>query len=67
MVLMVATACCFRRRFLPIIGSRAVLAKKVFVQQYLLHGPGGRRKMQRFTRQLNEVFQHRGVMNSVFD
>src|SRR5260370_38157780 len=53
----------FRVWCLAIIGLGAVLAKKMLIEQYLLHRFGGRKKTQGLTRQPDQMFKDYGVMH----
>src|SRR5262245_28562717 len=60
-------ASCWPGSLLTVVGRRAMLAEKVFLQQYLLHGLSGRKKAQGFTSQANEMFENDRVMHGVAD
>src|ERR1035441_5276365 len=54
-----------RSRFLAVIGARAVLAGKVFVEQDGLHRLELRIKMQRFTREAGHELKHHGILHGL--
>src|ERR1035441_3734382 len=51
--------------FLAVIGARAVLAGKVFVEQDGLHRLELRIKMQRFTREAGHKLKHQGILHGL--
>src|SRR6266478_5401864 len=53
----------FRVWCLAIISLGAVLAKKMLIEQYLLHGFRGRKKTQGLARQPDQMLQHYGVVH----